>query len=794
MKKYVLIIMVIFTFVLFGCDKGVTVKFDTQGGTEIASQDVTETGLATKPEDPMKIGYAFMGWELDGKEFNFDTKIEKSITLKAKWVLGVDLEFTGAGIEDFTLTVPLGQDYTLPVPEREGYEFLAWVDPDTDEEYVGTIAFNEPLFLEAKWHKIEIYNLVYRDGDKTLKSVQITEGEKVEEFTPTKEGYTFDGWYTNTNYTKKFDFENLTRSNAVYAKFIANEFTVSFATLPIAKAITVAYDSPYGALPTINITNARFIGWEYEGKRVFESDIYKFTKDIELEPIIFVTSTFVVEDVSTKVEYQVGTPGPYVDVQVFGKMFAGWYTTPNFTDEGVYNITDTKYANKTLYAYLVGNVGNDDVKKDIVRNVIDYYQDLLQDKIIYEDIELLNNDKFYGATIKWTSDSNLVSTSGKITRTKQNEKVSLTAEIIYNGYSETATYNITLKENLYRDISKNVVVSYVYTANMGNGLNDMFFETVDVINLAFATCDVDGSLTLDANYVGILNRYKEKAKENGVRFVLVIGPPSDPKRFEAIGASAELRKKFAKNVVDAINEYGFQGVDVDWEYPTEATKGNYTLLIKELYEQVKNNDPEHLVTSAIPAGPYSYPKFDLKNSVQYLDYINMMSYDMQSDSTTTHHAALYRNSSVGVIGGCSIDESVATFTGKTQGVPLNKIVIGAAFYGRKAPTTKTITGDPLNKAIPSDEKATSVTYTAIKNSYLTKSTCKEYWDDKAKAPYCYDTATNTFISYDNPKSIKLKCQYVSSKGVRGIMWWDSGSDTTGDLLTAVNESLSIMKK
>ena len=53
-----------------------------------------------------------------------------------------------------------------------------------------------------------------------------------------------------------------------------------------------------------------------------------------------------------------------------------------------------------------------------------------------------------------------------------------------------------------------------------------------------------------------------------------------------------------------------------------------------------------------------------------------------------------------------------------------------------------------------------VTYTSIKNDYLKRSTARSYWDEKACAPYIYDSATHEVISYDNPNSIKHKCRYV----------------------------------
>ena len=100
----------------------------------------------------------------------------------------------------------------------------------------------------------------------------------------------------------------------------------------------------------------------------------------------------------------------------------------------------------------------------------------------------------------------------------------------------------------------------------------------------------------------------------------------------------------------------------------------------------------------------------------------------------------------------------------------------------------------LNGTITADgDCGVSIRYNLIVSEYLSKPTVTEYWDDTAKAPWLFDTATNTFISYDNPKSIKIKCDYVKTKGVAGIFWWDYGSDSTGDLITAVNEKLNVLE-
>lgn len=63
----------------------IEVKFDTQGGNNISSQFVEKNGKVIKPSTPIRDGFTFIEWTLDGKVFNFDTKITKSITLVASW-------------------------------------------------------------------------------------------------------------------------------------------------------------------------------------------------------------------------------------------------------------------------------------------------------------------------------------------------------------------------------------------------------------------------------------------------------------------------------------------------------------------------------------------------------------------------------------------------------------------------------------------------------------------------------------------------------------------------------------
>lgn len=87
MKKSILVLMlaIVTLFTLTSCSKKYTVTFNTDGGSRIASVEVKKGKTISAPAEPTKDGFVFAGWELDGKEYNFSTKVKGNITLKAVW-------------------------------------------------------------------------------------------------------------------------------------------------------------------------------------------------------------------------------------------------------------------------------------------------------------------------------------------------------------------------------------------------------------------------------------------------------------------------------------------------------------------------------------------------------------------------------------------------------------------------------------------------------------------------------------------------------------------------------------
>lgn len=219
--------------------------------------------------------------------------------------------------------------------------------------------------------------------------------------------------------------------------------------------------------------------------------------------------------------------------------------------------------------------------------------------------------------------------------------------------------------------------------------------------------------------------------------------------FSEMAASETHRKKFAQNCLKAVNDYKLDGIDIDWEYPGDKGGGisyssddkkNYTLLIKELRTVLGTNK---LLTMASAANA---EYVDFPAIIPYLDFVNVMTYDM--GEPPYHNAALYKYKGKSRSHYC--EGSVELH--QEKGVPNDKIVLGMAFFGR-------------------DGDKDEVDFNQI--DYLKHTIC---WDDEAKVPYLTDLDGNMTLSYDNERSITEKAKFVKQQGLKGAMYWNLEAD------------------
>ena len=197
------------------------------------------------------------------------------------------------------------------------------------------------------------------------------------------------------------------------------------------------------------------------------------------------------------------------------------------------------------------------------------------------------------------------------------------------------------------------------------------------------------------------------------------------------------------------------------------------------------------MSAAIGGGRWQPPYYDMTNSVKYLDFVNMMTYGMTS-SSGQYHNSLYKNSSYKdsankcgyTLVSCSIVESIEIYD--SYNVPHSKIIVGLAFYGIKQSREY----DSSTNTYGSWGKGGSIFYTSIKNNYLNNPDYTYVYDTRCGVPYLISKDRTVFISFDDVRSIKEKCNYVLDRKIGGVMYWENGCDTTGDLIGAINSVLS----
>ncbi len=418
---------------------------------------------------------------------------------------------------------------------------------------------------------------------------------------------------------------------------------------------------------------------------------------------------------------------------------------------------------------------------EVMSDVELYLANLMPDDVA-EDLTLPTN--YSDFSISWvSSEPEIISSTGTYSRPYQATTVNLTATIQSSG--ETLVKIFTIEVAGYKSLAAPIASSYIYR---DYGLvTDAFFDTLDVINCAFIKADASGALS-GSSVLSNINYYiMPKARERGNWVLFSIAPDSE---WSTIASSSTRINTFADNIVDMINLYGFDGVDIDWETPTSTEATRFTTMMQVIYTKVKSNNPNHLVTAAIAGGMWQPPRYDLPNSHQYLDFINMMTYGMVSNNGYYQNAlskstvyASAANSAGRTLTSCSIEESVVIYN--SYGIPNSKIIAGVAFYGIRQNRTY----DSATSTYSSWVNGGSVSFTSITNIYLNNSNYQNYYDSNAGVPYIISNDGTAFISYDNPRSIAAKSAYIIDNGLAGMMYWENGLDSTGTLLSAMEVGL-----
>lgn len=277
------------------------------------------------------------------------------------------------------------------------------------------------------------------------------------------------------------------------------------------------------------------------------------------------------------------------------------------------------------------------------------------------------------------------------------------------------------------------------------------------INYAFGHVNdsFDGVRIDNPNRLRQIVALKKKAPELSV--MLSIGGWGSG-GFSEMAASEKFRLAFARDCRQVVDEFGLDGIDIDWEYPTQSSANissspddtkNFTLLMRDLRQQL--GEDRLLTCATVASGEY----IDFRSCIQYLDMVNVMSYDM--GNPPYHHSALYPSEITDWM-----TTSAAVEAHLKAGVPQDKLVMGMPLYGRGKE------GYTLDTTI---DAAT------------------ERWHEQSLVPYFVDAKGELVMGFENERSIGIKCQYIVDHGLRGGMYWEYGDEKQEKLRNTISQIL-----
>jgi len=331
----------------------------------------------------------------------------------------------------------------------------------------------------------------------------------------------------------------------------------------------------------------------------------------------------------------------------------------------------------------------------------------------------------------------------------------------------------------------------------------ILYEKYDIINYAFFNPQADGNIALtdpwaDENLLlGPMIWWPDPhndstkslpylAHQAGVKVLPSIGGWTLSNNFSGISADPVKRENFANNCVALINEYNFDGIDLDWEYPGYAPNGgtpddkvNFTLLLQDvrsaLDELEITKGQEYLLTSCFGAAQERMESIEWDNVVPLVDMVNFMTFDFHGswDPESNHHTPLY-SPAVGDPDWC-LDGAFTILT-EEYNVPPEKINMGIAFYGKSFANCTQLYGTHTgyDGATFWEDEGQPLYYNVLKKM----DQFTYYWDDQVKCPYLLGNSINTFVTYDNTESVALKAHYIKDNNAKGAIIWE----ITGDYL------------
>lgn len=328
-----------------------------------------------------------------------------------------------------------------------------------------------------------------------------------------------------------------------------------------------------------------------------------------------------------------------------------------------------------------------------------------------------------------------------------------------------------------------------YYAGNGDGLEEYKVEQLTHLIWCFGHVRNDSMVIADAQVPVIERMVALKQRNPQLKVLLSLGGWGGCANCSETFSRKKARETFAASVLVLLQRHEVDGIDLDWEYPavqgppghawSPADREHFTELVRALRRVLGQR---YEISFAAGGTDECLHAFDYVAVMPLVDRMHVMSYDLvHGYSTRTGHHTPLRSSP-----GQPLSADHAVHLLDSLGVPRRQIVIGAAFYAR------------VFKDVPPENNglfqpgsfAHSIPGHKLSFSITPANGWQVHRDEIAEARYAYNASQRLFVTFDDVISVAAKANYVRTKGLGGIMFWQLADDRKGGgLLNAMHQAL-----